>query len=88
MSLSGIRIFQKNGRSNSLDSGLKHAEMTDKGRISKKFRLISKRVGDERRLQGVKGSREMLRNYKELKVWENPINSVWRFIGLPRDFPR
>jgi hypothetical protein len=34
------------------------------------FRIVSKRVGDPHRIRGVKGSSQMLRNYKELNVWQ------------------
>jgi hypothetical protein len=59
--------------------------------ISSKIKLISKRVGDERRIQGVKVSRGQGKCWgitKNLRFGKSPINSVWRFIGLRRDFPR
>jgi len=41
---------------------------TDNPHSSYKIRLISKRVGRIIRIQGVRDSSEMLKNYKELKV--------------------
>lgn len=52
--------------------------------------LISKKVGDERRIQGRRACRkdsraamrrEMLRNYKELKIWEKSFDPFHRLIG-------
>jgi len=57
------------------------------------FQIISKRVGDDRRIQGFKESRaaerrEMLKNYNELKVWEKSYQLCLEVYRMTKGFPK
>jgi 23S rRNA-intervening sequence protein len=40
------------------------------------------------RVQGFKGSRELLRNYKELKVWEKSYQLTLEVYRITKGFPK
>ena len=50
--------------------------------------IISKRVGHYKRVQGVKDSSEMLKNYKELKVWQRAYQLCLEVYRITKGFPK
>jgi hypothetical protein len=50
--------------------------------------LSPKYVEIIQRIQGVKGSREMLKNYKELKVWKKSYQHCPETYRITKEFPK